>query len=162
MPRCVLVLELCTFTSHISLHSSLPASSELAIVQRCTEESKQEGCFAPVWGRGAERKERMKKWSRHLCQVHQSVISLPGFAKVKGNKKLNLAQLRQKPLKANETPDSQCLTEDRCLLDAEEREKIEVKRDITLHRNDMQSKHGATDGRTYNNTTDRKADDNWM
>lgn len=108
MPRCVLVLELCTFTSHISLHSSLPASSELAIVQRCTEESKQEGCFAPVWGRGAERKERMKKWSRHLCQVHQSVISLPGFAKVKGNKKLNLAQLRQKPLKANETPDSQC------------------------------------------------------
>lgn len=96
-PRCVLVLELCTFTGHISFHSSLPASSELAIVQHCIQQRKGEErgvCLCMLGLEGAQKngnknkkkKERKKSiesdlcdnvWSRHLGQSGTSICHPP-------------------------------------------------------------------------------------
>lgn len=105
MPRCVLVLELCTFTSHISFHSSLPASSELAIVQHCIQESKGEGVFvcAVGWRCTKERKNEgngVGSGCEH-CVVKAFgsgtlICHLPSrFYENERNKRLNLAAARQ-------------------------------------------------------------------
>lgn len=97
----VLVLELCMVTSHISFHSSLPVSYELAIVQHCIQESKTGVCEHPYVcvEAGRAQKKVIKNeggeldlnivWSGHSGHIHQSVLALPGLTKMKKKAKFN-------------------------------------------------------------------------